>query len=135
MRNILKSGYHFEAESRLVGFEEELEILYGVDIKKGHEILGIHSCDCVRLSLLDDFILLKHPTHSALGALHHIDIIGDLEVSLGVGDEEEVLVGGLILVEEDLSGLGAPPHYQCGGRSGSWSRKMHTFSLQSRCKR
>ena len=61
----------------------------------------------MRLSLVYDILLLEHPAESALRALHHIDVIGNLEVNLGVGHEDVVLVGGLILVKEDLSSLGA----------------------------
>ena len=103
----LKSGDRFDAGNWLKVVEEDLELLEGDDVKEGHENLGILSCDGVRLSLVDDILLLEHASESALGALHHIDIIGDLEVDLGVGHEDIVLVGGLILVEEDLSGLGA----------------------------
>jgi hypothetical protein len=89
----------------LEGVEQKLELLEGDDIEEGHKNLRILNCDSVRLSLEDDFFFRKHATHSAFGALHHIDIISDFEVSLGVQHKDIVFGGGLIFIEEDLSGL------------------------------
>jgi hypothetical protein len=89
------------------GVEQNLELLEGDDIEECHKNLGILNCDGVRLSLEDNIFFRKHAAHPALGALHHVDIISDFEVSLGVHHEYVVLGGSLILVEEDLNGLGA----------------------------
>jgi hypothetical protein len=89
------------------GVEQKLELLEGDDIEEGHKNLGILNCDGVRLSLEDNVFFRKHAAHSALGALHNIDIISDFEVSLGVHHEYVVLGGYLIFVKEDLNGLGA----------------------------
>ena len=89
------------------GVEQSLELLEGDDIEECHKNLGILNCDGVRLSLEDNIFFRKHAAHPALGALHHVDIISDFEVSLGVHHEYVVLGGDVILVKEDLNRLGA----------------------------
>lgn len=84
------------------GLEGGLELLESNDVEEGHEDLSILSSNDVGLSLELDGLLLEHATESALGFLHDVDVIGNLELGLNIGEENVVLVGGLVEVEKDL---------------------------------
>ena len=101
-----ESGDHGDAKG-LEGVKKCLELLESDNVEEGHEYFSIFSGDYVRLSFVDYLFLLEHAAHPALGALHNVNVISDLEISLGVSNKYVVLVSGLIQVKEYLDALGA----------------------------